>query len=226
MATCYFLDGSVASDNTPCTTGDSDTFCCADSYNCLSNGLCQSQYSGAYAIGSCTDKDWSSPSCPQFCRPITNVGNTPELSQCSISGGTFCCGSFTANPPPSCCDIAGASIMSGLTLSDASTIGFIQSNGLVQVVYTTGVSTIFTTITTSTASYTPTTPTTTATASPSSSGSVRSPNSGATTYAITGGTVGGIVVVLIFVICVVLQRRREQKRQQAINIGQYNAYNL
>ncbi|KAE8401752.1 hypothetical protein BDV37DRAFT_169354 [Aspergillus pseudonomiae] len=58
-ATCYFLDGSVAASDVPCTS-DATTNCCNKNDICMSNGLCYLQGSHGMALsrGSCTDKSW------------------------------------------------------------------------------------------------------------------------------------------------------------------------
>lgn len=53
--TCYDMEGSVASGNTPCRSGSGATWCCSDAYYCMSNRLCQWQ-TGAFYQGSCTDE--------------------------------------------------------------------------------------------------------------------------------------------------------------------------
>lgn len=69
--TCYFPDGSVSPRDTPChspSIGDGASACCASSDICLSNALCLGQ-TGAALIsrGTCTDKTWQNPECPQYC---------------------------------------------------------------------------------------------------------------------------------------------------------------
>ena len=71
---CYFPDGSVASGDSPCYSSGNST-CCGRGFACLSNNVCMltDQVVGAgpgqstYIRGSCTDKSWNDPSCPQFC---------------------------------------------------------------------------------------------------------------------------------------------------------------
>lgn len=57
--TCYFLDGSVATADVPCTS-DATTNCCNKNDICMSNGLCYLQGSHGMSLsrGSCTDKSW------------------------------------------------------------------------------------------------------------------------------------------------------------------------
>ena len=63
--TCYYPNGDVAKDSKPCSSG---VMCCPDTWDCLSNGLCQLRNAGYFGRYSCTDKSWSQDSgCPQFC---------------------------------------------------------------------------------------------------------------------------------------------------------------
>ena len=68
---CYFPDGSVSSHDTPCRAPSSGqaSSCCAYSDVCLDNNLCLAQGGGeAFSRGSCTDREWQSGDCPQFCQ--------------------------------------------------------------------------------------------------------------------------------------------------------------
>ncbi|KAN0074210.1 hypothetical protein V8E54_008147 [Elaphomyces granulatus] len=199
-ATCYNSNGSVASTNTPCTSGN-NTFCCSDDYTCLSNGLCLWD-DGTFWLGTCTDQTWTSSACPKFC---SKVRGNPELSQCSISDGTYCCGLNS-----SCCDDTN----NLLTLGKASTLGFILSHSLTPLTISATPSprsnssstTIATTTNSTTTNSTTTTPATTITSPPKptasspSSGSSSSSSGGAITGGTVGGTVGGIAVVGGFIL--------------------------
>ena len=84
--TCYYPDGSISFRDTPChspSVGDGASACCGYPDICLDNGLCLSQ-SGAEIVsrGSCTDQNWQSPECSQYCndgnhlaRPSRNLSN-------------------------------------------------------------------------------------------------------------------------------------------------------
>ena len=70
--TCYYPDTTVATGHIPCNATASDTptdasACCSGYGNeyCLANGLCL--FDGTLSRGSCTDKNWASPSCSQWC---------------------------------------------------------------------------------------------------------------------------------------------------------------
>src|SRR5262245_38555292 len=82
MSACFFPNGDTV-DDTPCKSGDGNSTCCGPGYACLSNGLCAvSEYlsfanfysweSGWFVRGSCTDKSWTDPACPQFCRSTSD----------------------------------------------------------------------------------------------------------------------------------------------------------
>ena len=69
--TCYYPDKSVAAKDSPChspSVGDGASACCNSNDICLNNGLCLAQGGGeVISRGSCTDKDWESLECPQYC---------------------------------------------------------------------------------------------------------------------------------------------------------------
>ncbi|EEQ27438.1 conserved hypothetical protein [Microsporum canis CBS 113480] len=56
---CYFPDGSPASNDVPCFSGDRNTHCCSKSSICMTNGYClESTQPYVLGRGSCTDKTW------------------------------------------------------------------------------------------------------------------------------------------------------------------------
>ena len=70
--TCYYPDTTVATGHIPCNATASDTLndasaCCFGYGNdyCLANGLCW--FDGTLSRASCTDKNWASSACPQWC---------------------------------------------------------------------------------------------------------------------------------------------------------------
>lgn len=69
--TCYYPDGSVASNDSPCrssSVGEGPSACCDPADICLNNGLCLAQWGGeVISRGSCTDRSWQSPACSQYC---------------------------------------------------------------------------------------------------------------------------------------------------------------
>ncbi|KAI9155574.1 hypothetical protein HJFPF1_08160 [Paramyrothecium foliicola] len=72
---CYYPDGSVATEQFPCTNDEGGTFCCADGEACLANKLCYFNSTSIFDDtfrhfnyrGSCTDKSWQSENCPDYC---------------------------------------------------------------------------------------------------------------------------------------------------------------
>ncbi|KAE8320753.1 hypothetical protein BDV39DRAFT_213031 [Aspergillus sergii] len=106
--TCYFLDGSVATADVPCTS-DATTNCCNKNDICMSNGLCYLQGSHGMALsrGSCTDKSWGArcfAPCSSTNRnngfPVVNVGFSGSSSK-------YCCGSVTVKDGSTTCSSDG-----------------------------------------------------------------------------------------------------------------------
>ena len=69
---CYYPSGTKSND-VPCDPNAEVSMCCGSVDACLSSGLCRIDGTGAsqgisYARGTCTDKTWGSPICPQRCR--------------------------------------------------------------------------------------------------------------------------------------------------------------
>ncbi|KAK2774231.1 hypothetical protein CKAH01_13196 [Colletotrichum kahawae] len=90
-AACYYPNGSIAPNDTPCRDDTAESTCCGQGYACLSNGMCQAtgselQKDGATELvrGACTDRSWRSSSCPLFCiNPETdNVGGGIGVARC------------------------------------------------------------------------------------------------------------------------------------------------
>lgn len=71
---CYFPDGSLASEDKACSSSQTQSFCCGSGWTCLDNHICQwtQEYTDdshyGFARGSCTDIEWKSDQCPQFCK--------------------------------------------------------------------------------------------------------------------------------------------------------------
>ncbi|KAK1687297.1 hypothetical protein BDP55DRAFT_90288 [Colletotrichum godetiae] len=90
-AACYYPDGSIAPNDTPCQDLTAESTCCGQGYACLSNAMCEAtgkelSKDGATELvrGSCTDRSWRSSSCPLFCiNPETdNVGGGIGVAKC------------------------------------------------------------------------------------------------------------------------------------------------
>lgn len=75
LSTCYNFDGSTTVGDIACQDSPNvESTCCPPGYICLSNRVCQrtqlvvgSDYSSLFIRGSCTDINWKSPFCPNFC---------------------------------------------------------------------------------------------------------------------------------------------------------------
>lgn len=68
--TCYYPSG-LESGHVACSSPGSEASCCGASQVCMSNGLCFGD--GIMSRGSCTDKDWDSEECSQFCSEGTYI---------------------------------------------------------------------------------------------------------------------------------------------------------
>ncbi|SMR43107.1 unnamed protein product [Zymoseptoria tritici ST99CH_1A5] len=86
-STCYFPDGTIERNHTPCNTSTSISACCRTDSLCINDGLC---LDGANAYrGSCTDKGWSSD-CPAYCRnEVPQTGVT--IVSCDARAKTYAC---------------------------------------------------------------------------------------------------------------------------------------
>lgn len=73
-AICYYPNQKIA-DDVPCSDSGEHISCCGKGYACLSNKVCRMSHQDAngaplpytYGRGSCTDQDWRSQACPNFC---------------------------------------------------------------------------------------------------------------------------------------------------------------
>ncbi|PYI01214.1 hypothetical protein BO78DRAFT_464786 [Aspergillus sclerotiicarbonarius CBS 121057] len=99
--TCYFPEGNVADDYTPCSD-NGDSFCCNEDSICLSNGLCTSMHQ-PYVLGrgACTSQNWNESSvCNDVCHGITTAwGSACSLILYSDVNGKklYCPNSITSN---------------------------------------------------------------------------------------------------------------------------------
>ncbi|KJX98585.1 hypothetical protein TI39_contig403g00011 [Zymoseptoria brevis] len=86
-STCYYPDGTIERNHTPCNTSTSISACCRTDSLCINDGLC---LDGANAYrGSCTDKSWSSD-CPAYCRnEVPQTGVT--IVSCDARARTYAC---------------------------------------------------------------------------------------------------------------------------------------
>ena len=81
-ATCYYPNGSVANDTTPCKASGASA-CCDITDLCLTNGYCL--HSMGLARHACTDQSFTDPNCPQSCSKDSLPGQAKNLYQCSLT---------------------------------------------------------------------------------------------------------------------------------------------
>jgi hypothetical protein len=136
--TCYFMDGSLATDHGPCRPNDADSPCCrtlapgvGQPDMCLEpSGLCFAA-DGLVYEGGCTDPTWKAGACPSVCPDARTAWQgkadtngwipgqeVPYWNVMTCAIGLVCCrrydGTYTNNP--SCCQDS--------TISIATSIGF------------------------------------------------------------------------------------------------------
>lgn len=66
---CYFPNGDLSGVDSPCFPDEEVSPCCGlqGGWTCLTNGLCHNEILKQIGRGTCTDSNWDSPSCPQYC---------------------------------------------------------------------------------------------------------------------------------------------------------------
>ncbi|KAL7910438.1 hypothetical protein GGI35DRAFT_366664 [Trichoderma velutinum] len=204
---CYFPDGSPSSDF-PCNPNAKESACCGGGLGaaCLSNKLCKSN-NGNIIRGSCSDKNWSSPQCANFCLSA-DTGGTDLIS----------CSNVTNTDTSYCCDHA-----SGCCDSGAGRFNVLPKNPQVWATWDNGatvykvVGTVFTGAPSAT-SRAPTraTSTTTSAAPTNSSPSQSNQSSGLSNGAKAGIGVGVAVgVILIAVVAFLVWKLRQRKASAA-----------
>lgn len=68
---CYYPNGLSPSSNFACNLDANVSACCAIGDICLDNGFCG--VGGLDVRGSCTDRLWQSPECPQHCVGMSSM---------------------------------------------------------------------------------------------------------------------------------------------------------
>ncbi|KAK4196888.1 hypothetical protein QBC40DRAFT_3836 [Triangularia verruculosa] len=90
---CFYPGGGESLDDVPCDADAEVSVCCGSSASggaCLSNKLCMGT-DGKMSRGSCTDKTFLSPECPNFCSVLRQgIVVTPCLNG-NDSSTTHCC---------------------------------------------------------------------------------------------------------------------------------------
>lgn len=91
-AACYYPNGDIAPNDTPCQDDTDNAVCCGQGYACLSNGICQATGkelqkpdATVFVRGSCTDRFFRSSKCPLFCidPDIDSVNGGAGLEKCA-----------------------------------------------------------------------------------------------------------------------------------------------
>jgi len=179
-APCYFPDGTYIDFDAPCFPDRPQSFCCGRNHTCMSNGLCRWPDAEmpsplAYIRGSCTDRTWNSPECPQHC--ANKLFNTAEIVT-SCPSNQYCCSTID-------------------DYSDACCAGNSSNPGANPVLFGLDVATTVTVIgagpTKTSGTSSPTSSSSTTTSSPSSS-----PKSSGMHISVTVGVGGGAVLAIIF----------------------------
>ena len=100
-STCYFPDGTIPRQDTPCQS-EGESTCCGAGYACLSNNLCEltehvpnpAPGQSQWVRGSCTDQTWKSPNCPNFCLTPSNGdyrGGGMGVDKCEVTQDRYYC---------------------------------------------------------------------------------------------------------------------------------------
>lgn len=240
---CYFPNGSTSSD-VPCDANAAVTQCCGTRSACLSNGLCAlgstSSNSGiSYARGTCTDKSWASPSCPQQCQlnqdTPTNKsaydfradgvqiwecggaqGYAKEAQYCceSMAEGTRCCSTETAVFTLAAASI-GPSELASTSSSEVPQISTTRSasSALMTRVVPLPVS--------STSRFESVSPSPSTTAPPAQ----RSDNNATRIGAGVGGALGGCLLIAAIVLLIRWHKRRKDANSN-LNNGTFKKYSV
>jgi len=68
-AYCFQPNGNITASDLPCDPNAAVSVCCGrnNGWVCLGNGMCWLPGLGALGRGTCTDRTWQSPDCPQYC---------------------------------------------------------------------------------------------------------------------------------------------------------------
>ncbi|KAI9809815.1 MAG: hypothetical protein M1825_000248 [Sarcosagium campestre] len=197
-STCYWPDGSIASDNIPCDPTAEVTSCCPNDGRsvCLSNGLCFFLPDGTIDRFSCTDQGWGE-GCSDRCIAKDSIyyplNGHADLFQC-MQDAKYCCGADTT-----CC-----------TNGD----GFFLANSNI-----TGPPSLIKSLTPNTTdadSANRTTTITTTTVSSSTSSSARE--------AAIGAGVGGPLGIALIGALFLLWRERRARRREMANVRYSGAY--
>ena len=173
--------------------------CCGKSAICLPNNICQALNiapgaSGFY-VGSCTDRDYNSPACSNFCSGILRN----EIVYNETSGSWQCCGGRDGHAK--CEDPTRRS-------SNAPAPSILLAD------YSASRSTFTATSTSSISSALTLSPTSSPTSMTTSGGSSGGLSTGAKIGAGIGGALGGLLVIALIVFLVMKRRRKSPSTQR------------
>ena len=191
----------VSENNSVCPgTQKDDGFskCCGKSAICLPHNICQAlnaaEGSSGFYVGSCTDRDYNSPACSNFCSAIAN----PDIVYNVTAARWQCCGR-DAQGRTKCNDPTNRK-----SKAPAPTV-LLENYSASVSTYT--ASSTSSSLSTSSAIATPTT-----SAEPESSGI----STGAKVGAGVGGAIGGLLVIAL-IIFLLKWKRRQLLRETCIN---------
>jgi hypothetical protein len=217
---CYYPNGDTMGTDVPCDPDAPVTQCCGSRSACLTNGLCVLEAADdtgiSYARGTCTDRSWSSPYCPQQCQLNQDTPTNSsaydfraggvQVWQCGTEGyaqeAQFCCESDAEKQR--CCETEAAvfsldsATLGPSTAAAITTLSFTSSAASTRLMPTASP-----TQSETRAPYTPT-------AIPPVSGRTDSlSNNNATTIgASVGGAVGGCILVAMLILFIRRHKRR------------------
>jgi len=136
VPSCFYPNGSLALSDYACNLTAEASFCCAIGFNCLDNKICTAEGEGPqwYNRGSCTDKNWDSPDCPQFCKNFSPGGGSFVVNCHRWEGDTgVCCYDTSAAEPNDCCSKNSSTKNPIFTLDGSATpFTFISSEAATQ----------------------------------------------------------------------------------------------
>ncbi|KAF1818591.1 uncharacterized protein K489DRAFT_384778 [Dissoconium aciculare CBS 342.82] len=98
-AQCFYPDGSPYQGGVICdiTQSDGQSSCCGIEDECTTNGFCKWQgfrANNILSVVGCTDRDWRSPHCAQFCTKNSGQKNSGNQFVFACSQTTYCCSQY------------------------------------------------------------------------------------------------------------------------------------
>ncbi|KAI1654903.1 hypothetical protein F4813DRAFT_368843 [Daldinia decipiens] len=179
---CYYPNRKEAEDDSPCNPDSDSSACCGGSIGtvCLSNGLCQGP-NGAVIRGSCSDMNWDSGNCANYCLGAS-LGGTDLISCANVTKDdtSYCC-----NGAENCCDSGDGRFSVGPHNPTTSATWNAASTKFIVVGITS-------TSTSTTSATTPTTPTISSTSATSTKDSTTSASGSTTPSAASYSSTNGV----------------------------------